>query len=159
MEASQHVRRLSLYQHQGKRARNAAVMMFIHGGGNGSGSESVAFYDGTILVQDNEGIIVVTFKKVSESCLCVYMAKARELSAQRLWISQCTWSVSSEAESRINGSGMPYASKANDTTHIFSDWRSNGSIRTLPAFAVIQRGFSFSDNLLGHRRFISIHMP
>ncbi|KAJ6082854.1 hypothetical protein N7467_006989 [Penicillium canescens] len=48
-------------KHQGKRARNAAVMMFIHGGGYGSGSGSVAFYDGTNLVQDNEDIVVVTF--------------------------------------------------------------------------------------------------
>jgi carboxylesterase type B len=49
-------------KHQIKRARNAAVMMFIHGGGYGSGSGSVAFYDGTNLVRDNEDIIVVTFK-------------------------------------------------------------------------------------------------
>lgn len=51
-------------QHPGhKRApRKAAVMMFIHGGGYGSGSGSIAYYDGTKLVEDNDDIIVVTFK-------------------------------------------------------------------------------------------------
>lgn len=45
-----------------KREEKAAVMMFIHGGSFFSGSGSVGYYDGTYLVQDNEDIIVVTFK-------------------------------------------------------------------------------------------------
>jgi carboxylesterase type B len=40
-------------------------MMFVHGGGFGSGAGSVGFYDGTNLVQDNDNIIVVTFKYFS----------------------------------------------------------------------------------------------
>ncbi|KAJ5749347.1 uncharacterized protein N7511_011043 [Penicillium nucicola] len=49
------------FKHQGRSARKAAVMMFMHGGGYGSGSGSVAFYDGTTLVQENDDVIVVTF--------------------------------------------------------------------------------------------------
>lgn len=50
--------------HEGKEKANekAAVMMFIHGGAFTSGAASVAFYDGTDLVQNNDNIIVVTFK-------------------------------------------------------------------------------------------------
>jgi len=47
---------------QNKRKQKAAVMMFIHGGSYASGSGSVGYYDGTNLVQDNEDIVVVTFK-------------------------------------------------------------------------------------------------
>jgi carboxylesterase type B len=49
-------------KHQNKKKPKAAVMMFIHGGSYASGSGSVGYYDGTNLVQDNEDIIVVTFK-------------------------------------------------------------------------------------------------
>lgn len=51
-------------KHRGYRRgpRKAAVMLFIHGGGYGSGSGSVAYYDGTKLVHDNDDLIVVTFK-------------------------------------------------------------------------------------------------
>jgi carboxylesterase type B len=51
-------------QHPGHKGvpRKAAVMMFIHGGSYSSGSGSVAYYDGTTLVQDYNDVIVVTFK-------------------------------------------------------------------------------------------------
>lgn len=52
----------SIKHHGQKRKQNAAVMMFIHGGSYFSGSGSVGYYDGTYLVQDNQDIIVVTFK-------------------------------------------------------------------------------------------------
>lgn len=50
--------------HRGNRKadKKAAVMMFIHGGGFTTGAASVAFYDGTNLVQNNDNVIVVTFK-------------------------------------------------------------------------------------------------
>ncbi|KAJ5793437.1 hypothetical protein N7457_000036 [Penicillium paradoxum] len=41
--------------------QKAAVMLFVHGGGYGSGSGSIVYYDGTNLVQENDDIIVVTF--------------------------------------------------------------------------------------------------
>lgn len=51
-------------KHQSRnRERKATVMMFIHGGSYASGSGSVGYYDGTYLVQDNEDIVVVTFKQ------------------------------------------------------------------------------------------------
>ncbi|KAK4861826.1 hypothetical protein LT330_003861 [Penicillium expansum] len=39
----------------------AAVMMFIHGGSYDTGATSVAYYDGTNLVENNDNLIVVTF--------------------------------------------------------------------------------------------------
>jgi glutamate-1-semialdehyde 2,1-aminomutase len=39
-----------------------AVMMYIYGGGFVQGGTALTFYDGNNLVQDNEDIIVVTFK-------------------------------------------------------------------------------------------------
>jgi carboxylesterase type B len=48
--------------HRSRGNQKAAVMMFIHGGSYASGSGSVGYYDGTHLVQDNEDIVVVTFK-------------------------------------------------------------------------------------------------
>lgn len=46
------------------RNKNAAVMMYIYGGAFAHGSTAIAFYDGANLVNDNEGVIVVTFKYV-----------------------------------------------------------------------------------------------
>lgn len=40
----------------------AAVMMFIHGGSYDTGATSVAYYDGTNLVENHDNLIVVTFK-------------------------------------------------------------------------------------------------
>lgn len=40
----------------------AAVMVFIHGGAFTGGAGSVEFYDGSNLVREQEGVIVVTFK-------------------------------------------------------------------------------------------------
>jgi glutamate-1-semialdehyde 2,1-aminomutase len=37
-------------------------MMYIYGGGFVQGGTALTFYDGSNLVQDNEDIIVVTFK-------------------------------------------------------------------------------------------------
>lgn len=37
-------------------------MMFIHGGSYDTGGSSVAYYDGTNLVQNHDDLIVVTFK-------------------------------------------------------------------------------------------------
>lgn len=49
--------------HRGYRGLcGAAVMMFIHGGSYDTGGSSVGYYDGTNLVQDQDDLIVVTFK-------------------------------------------------------------------------------------------------
>ncbi len=40
----------------------AAVMVFIHGGAFTEGAGSVGFYDGSNIVREQEGVIVVTFK-------------------------------------------------------------------------------------------------
>lgn len=40
----------------------AAVMMYIYGRGFSQGSTVIAFYDGSKIVEDNQDIIVVTFK-------------------------------------------------------------------------------------------------
>lgn len=51
------------FEHRGYRGlRRAAVMMFIHGGSYGTGGSSVGYYDGTNLVQNQDDLIVVTFK-------------------------------------------------------------------------------------------------
>ncbi|KAH8595462.1 carboxylesterase family protein [Bisporella sp. PMI_857] len=42
-------------------SQSAAVMMFVHGGAFSEGGSTVAYYDGTNIVQDNDNIIVVTF--------------------------------------------------------------------------------------------------
>lgn len=45
-----------------KSGNKAAVMVFIHGGDFGYGGTSIAYYDGTNIVRDNEDVIVVTIK-------------------------------------------------------------------------------------------------
>ena len=45
-----------------KPGNKAAVMIFIHGGDFGYGGTSIAYYDGTNIVRDNEDVIVVTLK-------------------------------------------------------------------------------------------------
>ncbi|CAP92638.1 Pc13g15690 [Penicillium rubens Wisconsin 54-1255] len=48
-------------EHRGNgEVHKAAVMMFIHGGSYDTGGSSVAYYDGTNLVQDHDDLIVVT---------------------------------------------------------------------------------------------------
>lgn len=48
-------------KHQNHNKR-AAVMVFIHGGDFAFGGTSIAYYDGTNIVRDNEDVIVVTIK-------------------------------------------------------------------------------------------------
>ncbi|CAG8888768.1 unnamed protein product [Penicillium egyptiacum] len=48
-------------KHRDREVHKAAVMMFIHGGSFDTGSSSVAYYDGTNLVQNHDDLIVITF--------------------------------------------------------------------------------------------------
>lgn len=57
----------------------AAVMVFIHGGAFTEGAGSVGFYDGSNLVREQEGVIVVTFKYFSDLYFpLIYPWKGRE---------------------------------------------------------------------------------
>lgn len=47
--------------HRDSRSK-AAVMVFIHGGDFGWGGTSIAYYDGTNIVRDNQDTIVITIK-------------------------------------------------------------------------------------------------
>lgn len=51
------------FDHRGYRGFcRATVMMFIHGGSYDTGGSSIGYYDGTNLVQNQDDLIVVTFK-------------------------------------------------------------------------------------------------